>query len=217
MNHSLKTAGALTALLVVAGCADGDAEPAPTVTVTETVEAAPPEPEETEEAEEIEPEAEESRGIETNERGNVPMPQDGPIQLINLDTGAAIVEWTATDIVHDVNCTNVIGQEDQHNLMALDVDIDVLGSPSDFWGGEYSFPQTSFTVVDHDGEIVSDDPTTTSTAINCIPNDDALTRAPMREGQSASGTIIAHSPIDDGFLVLNDYEVGEYYEWEFSR
>lgn len=217
MKRSLILAGALAPLVLVAGCAGGDAEPTPTVTVTETVEAAPPEPEETEEAEEIEPEAEDSAELETNERGNVPMPQDGPVQLINLDSGEVIVEWTATDITHDVNCSNFIGQEDQHNLMALEVEIDVLGNPSDFWGGEYSFPQMSFMVVDHDGEIVSDDPTTTSTAINCISNDEALTRTPLREGQTASGTIIAHSPVDEGFLVLNDYEVDEYYEWEFSR
>lgn len=217
MNHSLKLAGALVTLLLAVGCASGDAEPTPTVTVTETAEAAPPEPEETEEAEEIESEAEEPEGIETNERGNVPMPQDGPIQLTNLESGETIVEWTATDVTHDVNCSNFIGQEEQHNLMALDVDIDVLGNPSDFWGGEYSFPQMSFAVVGHDGEIVSDDPTTTSTAINCISNDEALTRTPLREGQSAGGTIIAHSPVDEGFLVLHDYEVGEYYEWEFSR
>lgn len=149
-----------------------------------------------------------------NERGNIPMPENSPAGINDIDSAEAIVEWSASDVNKDVNCSNWIGQEADGLLLSIDFEVEAFDRVTELGQGGYSFPRFSFHIVDSDGQVVTDN-THTGSAINCISSEVELPHTELRAGQSAQGTLVFESPIESGFLVHHDYYTDSYYEWEF--
>lgn len=219
------TVGALIcAGVMVAGCA-GEGEPEPTApstaTETETPNTEAPDP--TEDAgEEGDLEAEATTEGEreplderVNERGNVPMPENNPAGLMNVETMEPAVEWEASAVNTDVSCSNWVGESSEGEMFTVDFDIAVFEGAEVLPTGDFMVSGSMFYIADEDGQVVTDRPSTGS-AINCLDSADELPRTALRPGQSATGSLVFESPIRQGYLVYHEYLADTYYEWEFD-
>lgn len=182
---------------------------------TPAAEAEPEVDDEQDELEEVEEITEdEEHGF--NERGNIPMPDNSPARIFDNDADELAVEWTSTEVSTSVECSNWYGEEADALLMSIDFEVEVFEGAQLLLRGEYSFSRGAFYIADEDGNVVDDRPANTSVAVNCIDNDDSLTRNSLRDGQSSQGSVVFQSTIDSGYLVKHDRYTGSYYEWEFS-
>lgn len=222
MKHLKTTTAAMASVALLAGCANGDAEPTPTVTVTETVTSAPEEreteedsPDETESAasEEIEEDRSEDA---VNERGNLPMPEHSPYILESLDGSTELGTVEVSEISTDVQCTSDYAPTPEGKLLSLDFTVTMESELSEVAPDGFWLSSDLFQVLDRDGEIVDNDPGSTLAAYSCPSEGDQFPYGSIRPGTSANGVIVLESSVDSGYVVYDEIQTGEHLEWEFE-
>ncbi|WP_460689008.1 DUF4352 domain-containing protein [Nesterenkonia suensis] len=189
-------------------------EPSPDVTES-PAESEGPDATESPDDGEPDEEVDEPEQGELNSRGNLPMPDSSPQEFIDTATGDQIAVLDASDVHTDFTCNRVSAIEPDGTFFAIDFEVSVPEEASPHLPDGFLLNTPHFEIIDSDGSIVGDRPTTHA-ANNCLDDSSKYPRGSVRPGSTASGPIVFETPVESGYLVYREMYTGSYYEWEFN-
>lgn len=206
----------IAAALALAGCS-GDATPAPTVTVTETITAAPTVPAESSESpvsESTEPEIQ-STGDERyvshgkSPRGNLLKNVGDWAGISSMDDEDVMAaDFRVTKITVDPKCS-ASWREKPKNDQYVKIDFEVETYPELIQSGDFTLTSHDFTVFDAEGKRVNDPQ---GHGYSCLDESDQLPSL-IGPAEKVQGSIVLDVPKSATAFVYTTFLVTGGWEW----
>lgn len=202
---------------LLTGCAADGGTSAPTVTVTQTVTAAPEgaAPSSEPPASTTAPGSSAAAGTaegSLSPRGAL-VKKPGELAGLTTPDGESLIEFTISDISTEVTCTEPDPTAPENgSLVALEAELEVFPGADDQYVDGEILNGGRFRFIGEDGETFSGDLSTLAT-YSCIPIADLL-KTDIGEGEKSSGVILLDVPAESGVLLLEEPMSGNKWEWE---